>query len=296
MKLAIFQDSRVGGRPYNQDRLLIAHSRDAVLLVMADGMGGHLQGEVAAQITIDLLGELFYQQATPVLAYPNRFLVNAISAAHQAILDYATDHRLPEIPSTTVVAAIIQQGMLYWCHVGDSRLYLLDRHGLRLRSRDHSQVQQLIDQGRLTEEGAKTHPDRNKIYNCLGATSDPDIDIGEKQFVSPGTSIMLCSDGLWSQIDDGEMAKVFMGRMVGQVMPALMNVAERRAGRGGDNLSAVAITLLEDTVDVRGRSDALDTVQTPAKQASRVILDPNLALMHQEILDSRPGEPLGNKG
>ncbi|WP_230369472.1 PP2C family protein-serine/threonine phosphatase [Paludibacterium denitrificans] len=216
MKLAIFQDSRVGGRPYNQDRLLIAHSRDAVLLVMADGMGGHLQGEVAAQITIDLLGELFYQQATPVLAYPNRFLVNAISAAHQAILDYAADHRLPEIPSTTVVAAIIQQGMLYWCHVGDSRLYLLDRHGLRLRSRDHSQVQQLIDQGRLTEEGAKTHPDRNKIYNCLGATSDPDIDIGEKQFVSPGTSIMLCSDGLWSQIDDGEMAKVFMGRMVGR--------------------------------------------------------------------------------
>jgi serine/threonine protein phosphatase PrpC len=119
--------------------------------------------------------------------------VNAISSTHQAILDYAADHRLPEIPSTTVVAAIIQQGMLHWCHVGDSRLYLLDgKQGMRLRSRDHSQVQRLIDQGKLTEEGARTHPERNKIYNCLGATTDPDIDIGEKQLLQPGCSVLLC--------------------------------------------------------------------------------------------------------
>lgn len=292
MKLSIFQESRIGGRSYNQDRLVIAHSREAVMLVVADGMGGHLQGEVAAQITIDLMSELFYQQATPTLSHPNRFLVNAISSTHQAILDYAADQRLPEIPSTTVVAAIIQQGMLYWCHVGDSRLYLLDnKQGMRLRSRDHSQVQRLIDQGKLTEEGARTHPERNKIYNCLGATSDPDIDIGEKQFLQAGASIVLCSDGLWSQISDSEMEKVFIGRAVGQVMPALMNVAERRAGSAGDNLSAVAVTLLDDSADIAGKADALDTLLTPPRHAGRVIMDPNLELMHKEILASRVAAP-----
>lgn len=296
MKLSIFQESRIGGRSYNQDRLVIAHSREAVMLVVADGMGGHLQGEVAAQITIDLMSELFYQQATPTLSHPNRFLVNAISSTHQAILDYAADQRLPEIPSTTVVAAIIQQGMLYWCHVGDSRLYLLDnKQGMRLRSRDHSQVQRLIDQGKLTEEGARTHPERNKIYNCLGATSDPDIDIGEKQFLQAGASIVLCSDGLWSQISDSEMEKVFIGRAVGQVMPALMNVAERRAGSAGDNLSAVAVTLLDDSADITGKADALDTLLTPPRHAGRVILDPNLELMHKEILASRVAAPSGKQ-
>ncbi|SMF39893.1 PP2C family protein-serine/threonine phosphatase [Pseudogulbenkiania subflava] len=291
MKLSIFQDSRVGGRSYNQDRVVIAHSLESVLLVVADGMGGHLQGEVAAQITIDLMSELFYQQATPSLSHPNRFLVNAISSAHQAILDYATEHHLPEVPSTTVVAAVIQQDMLYWCHVGDSRLYLLDNSGLRLRSRDHSQVQRLIDQGLLTEEGARTHPDRNKIYNCLGASSDPDIDIGERQLLFPGASVLLCSDGLWSQIQDAELTKVFVGRAVSQVLPALMNVAERRGGRHGDNLSAVAVTLLDEALDVSQRSDVLDTHMALSRRRSSTQARVQEEEMHREILASRPDKP-----
>lgn len=292
MKLSIFQDSRVGGRSYNQDRVVIAHSLESVLLVVADGMGGHLQGEVAAQITIDLMSELFYQQATPSLSHPNRFLVNAISSAHQAILDYATEHHLPEVPSTTVVAAVIQQDMLYWCHVGDSRLYLLDNSGLRLRSRDHSQVQRLIDQGLLTEEGARTHPDRNKIYNCLGASSDPDIDIGERQLLFPGASVLLCSDGLWSQIQDAELTKVFAGRAVSQVLPALMNVAERRGGRHGDNLSAVAVTLLDEALDVSQRSDVLDTHMALSRRRSSTPVRVQEEEMHREILASRPDKPV----
>ncbi|KMN81926.1 phosphatase [Chromobacterium sp. LK11] len=287
MKLSIYQESRIGGRAYNQDRLVIAHSRDAVMLAVADGMGGHLRGEVAAQITVDLLSELFYQQATPLLTHPNRFLVNAVSTAHQVILDYAADHRLPEVPSTTVVAAIIQQGQLYWCHVGDSRLYLLDEKGLRLRSRDHSQVQRLIDQGQLSEDAAKVHPERHKIYNCLGAASDPDIDVGEKQSVGVGCSILLCSDGLWSQVMDPELEKVFFRRNVSQVLPALMNVSERRAGAGGDNLSAAAVTLLDETQDYGEREDVLDTETATPRQLGRVILDSNLETMHQEILASR---------
>ncbi|POZ60676.1 PP2C family protein-serine/threonine phosphatase [Chromobacterium alticapitis] len=290
MKLSVFQESRIGGRSYNQDRLAIAHTREAVLLVVADGMGGHMRGEVAAQITVDLLCELFYQQAAPTLTHPNRFLVNAISSVHQVILEYAADHRLPDVPSTTVVAAILQQGQLFWCHVGDSRLYLLDHKGMRLRSRDHSQVQRLIDQGVLTEEAAKTHPDRNKIYNCLGASSDPDIDIGERQPIGPGCSVVLCTDGLWSQIQDAELEKVFAGRHVNQVLPALINVAERRAGAGGDNLSAIAVTVLDDAVELGERSDALDTEKNPPRMGGRLILESNLETMHREILASQVGK------
>ncbi|WP_434632967.1 PP2C family protein-serine/threonine phosphatase [Chromobacterium sp. CV08] len=287
MKLSIFQESRIGGRSYNQDRLAIAHSTETVMLVVADGMGGHMRGEVAAQITVDLLCELFYQQAAPTLSYPNRFLVNAISSVHQVILEYAADHRLPDVPSTTVVAAILQHGQLYWCHVGDSRLYLLDQRGLRLRSRDHSQVQRMIDLGTLSEEAAKTHPERNKIYNCLGASSDPDIDIGERQSIAAGSSVLLCTDGLWSQVQDAEMEKVFAGRNVNQVLPALINVAERRAGAGGDNLSALAVTLLDDSLELGERADVLDTEKTPPQKGGRLILESNLATMHQEILASQ---------
>ncbi|WP_054284945.1 PP2C family protein-serine/threonine phosphatase [Gulbenkiania mobilis] len=290
MKLAVFQESRVGGRASNQDRVLLTHTSDAVLMVVADGMGGHLQGEVAAQITVDLLGELFHQQAVPKLQHPNRFLINAISAAHQAILDYAVQHRLPEIPCTTVVVALIQDDMLFWCHVGDSRLYVLDQNGLRLRSRDHSQVQRMIDQGMLTEEGALVHPERNKIYNCLGATQDPDIDIGERQFLSPGVTVMMCSDGLWSQVGNEELQKVFARRHVGQVMPALMTVAERRAGAGGDNLSAVAVTLLDPAVDIAHLPGMLDTARMPAK-LPRPAVDPTVETMHREILASLPPKP-----
>ncbi|AXK39371.1 PP2C family protein-serine/threonine phosphatase [Crenobacter cavernae] len=287
MKLAFFQDSRTGGRAYNQDRCAFAYSEEAALLVVADGMGGHLQGEVAAQITSDVLIDCFHQQAQPGIAYPNRFLVNAVSAAHQAILDYTIDHHLPEVPSTTVVVALIQQGMLYWCHVGDSRLYLIDQDGVRLRSRDHSQVQRMIDQGLLTEETARVHPDRNKIYNCLGASPEPDIDIGERQALVPGQTVLLCSDGLWGYIHDAEWAKVFTGRTVSQVMPALMNVAERRGGVSGDNLTAIAITLLPDAVELAERADLIDTARAESRHGKAAPCERNVAIAHREILASQ---------
>lgn len=214
-------------------------------------------------------------------------MVNAISLAHKAIIDYATDHNLPEVPSTTVVAAIIQHDKLYSCHVGDSRIYLFDQQGIRMRSRDHSQIQRMIEQGVLTEESARMHPDRNKIYNCLGAIADPDIDIGEMQMLFPGASVVLCSDGVWSQVKEDELGKVFASRSVSQVMPALMNVAERRAGGGGDNLSAVAVTLLDAACDTTAKPDCLDTLVSLPRYPGRVILDPNQELMHQEILASR---------
>jgi len=109
MKFALAVDTRVGGRPYNEDRIGVVYSEHAVMLVLADGMGGHAHGEVAAQIAVDVFSELFKNACKPQLQHPRRFLLNAGHEAHQAILDHAIRHRMSEVPSTTLVAAILQQ-------------------------------------------------------------------------------------------------------------------------------------------------------------------------------------------
>ena len=244
MKFSTFLDSRKGGRTYNQDRVGLAYTSDSVILIVADGLGGHLHGEMASQIATDIITELFFQQAMPKIMHPNRFLVNAISTAHYAILDYAADRRLPEVPATTAVVVVLQDQQIYWSHVGDSRLYVFQNGHMLLKSRDHSVVQRLLDQGKIHQEEAKIHPERNKIYNCLGAIGGPSIQVGEHQFMQFGQSILLCTDGFWSQYTDEELVRNLNQREVSDVMPPLMDIAERRGGDTGDNLSAVAMTYL----------------------------------------------------
>lgn len=167
MKFSIYQESRTGGRKYNQDRVGYVFSRDALFMVVADGMGGHLNGEVAAQITVDYMGKKFQQEATPSLSSPLSFLSDAITGAHHAILGYAEKHGLLETPRTTVVAAVVQRGAACWAHVGDSRVYLLRGGQIAAKTLDHSHVQQLVTQGIVREEAVSAHPERNKISTAL---------------------------------------------------------------------------------------------------------------------------------
>ena len=104
MRFTIFQESRVGKRRTNQDRVAYSYTRDALLLVLADGMGGHLYGEVAAQISVQFIAQSFQQEARPKVTDPILFLSRVLSNAHHAILDYAFDKHLADIPRTTIVA------------------------------------------------------------------------------------------------------------------------------------------------------------------------------------------------
>ena len=171
MKFTIFQESRVGRRRTNQDRVAYCYSREALLMILADGMGGHLHGEVAAQIAVQFVTQSFQREAKPSLPDVVLFLPRALSSAHHAILDYAFDKNLPDAPRTTVVACIVQDSQAYWAHAGDSRLYLLRRGGVAAQTRDHSRVQMMMDQGLLDAEGAAKHPSRNRIYSCLGGAT-----------------------------------------------------------------------------------------------------------------------------
>lgn len=263
MKFAFVAESRVGGRSYNEDRLGMVCTSQAVLLVLADGMGGHAHGEVAAQITVDVFSELFRKTAKPRLQHPRRFLLNAGHEAHQAILDHAIRHRMSEVPSTTLVAAVLQQDELWVAHAGDSRGYQLRDGAVSWRTHDHSHVQRLIDTGFLNEIDAHDHPARNRIYNCLGAIGDPDIDLAEVRALSCGDTILLCSDGVWGPLRDPEIARAFVGRLPGMVVPALLSVAEKRAGEQSDNLSAIALTLLSDAQFQPGKDGFVDTARLP---------------------------------
>jgi len=263
MKFALAVDTRVGGRPYNEDRIGVVCCEQAVLLVLADGMGGHAHGEVAAQIAVDVFSELFKSTCKPTLQHPRRFLLNAGHEAHQAILDHAIRHRLSEVPSTTLVAAVLQHGELWVAHAGDSRCYHLREGEVQWRTRDHSHVQRLIDTGFLNEADAHDHPARNRIYNCLGAIGDPDIVLGEVRAMTCGDTVLLCSDGVWGPLRDPEVARAFVGRLPGLVVPALLSVAEKRTGAQSDNLSAIALTLLSDEQYQPGVDGFIDTASLP---------------------------------
>jgi len=241
MQFTIFQDSRRGARRVNQDRLAYTYGRETLLLVVADGMGGHAGGEVAAQICVRLFIERFQREAKPVLINPFKFLQDSMTRAHQALVSYANQFSMLETPRTTCVAAVVQSGHAYWAHVGDSRLYLF-RDGAAIgQTKDHSKVQYLVDQGIIGAGDVATHPDRNRIFSCLGGMVDPVIDFGKRTPLRNGDLIVMCTDGLWGVLDTKEIARWLTSMPILQTAPEMMREAENRGGPEGDNLSAIIV-------------------------------------------------------
>lgn len=240
MKFTIYQNSRQGPRPYNQDRLAYSYSKDALLVVLADGMGGHRHGEIAAQLAVKTLTDAFQRSALPILANPFKFLSEHIRQVHDAIYSHAAADEMFESPRTTIVAAIAQHDELYCAHVGDSRLYHFREGRTHFRTEDHSKVQMLLRKGVITKEEMHSHPERNIIYNCLGGENPPQIDLAQKRPLWNGDTILLCSDGLWSLLEDQEMAEILQNGPVTDTLPVLFDLAESRVDKDGDNMSAIA--------------------------------------------------------
>jgi len=242
VRFTIFQDSRQGDRKGNEDRVGYSYSRDVLLMTIADGMGGHEQGEVAAEIAVTEITRRFQHEARNRLKKPSDFLVSAIQSAHLAIVSHAVEKNLLECPRTTCVACLVQGGCAYWAHAGDSRLYLLRRGELIASTQDHSRVQQMIDAGALTPEAAARHPDRNKIFSCLGGVVPPQIAIGREFPLQTGDTLMLSTDGFWTQIPASILGTMLRKQSVMDLMPGLLVEAQRRAHGESDNISVVAMT------------------------------------------------------
>ena len=240
MRFSVYQNSRVGGRKYNQDRVGYAYTDEALLLVLADGMGGHLHGELAAEITVNAYMQAFEQVAHPRIPDPEKFLSETMREAHDAIVKFAQEKQLGGNPGTTCVAALVQEGQVYWAHAGDSRIYLLRGGMAAAVTHDHSVVQQWADWGIISTDEMKTHPERNKITNCLGG-------VGELFYAEPAAAIplqsgdvlLLCSDGLWSPLIDAEIAAGFLIAPLEAGLNQMMDVSIAREGGRADNTTAV---------------------------------------------------------
>ncbi|MBU6485381.1 MAG: serine/threonine-protein phosphatase [Betaproteobacteria bacterium] len=259
MRFTIFQESRKGGREVNQDRIAYTYSRETLLLVIADGMGGHVGGEIAAQIAVRLFVERFHQEAKPRLRNPLGFMQDTMLRAHAALGAYASQFSMLETPRTTCVAVVAQGGQAYWAHVGDSRFYLLRQGKLIGSTKDHSKVQYLVDQGAISAEEAAVHPDRNKIYSCLGGLVDPVIDLSRRTPLKNGDILVLCTDGLWSVYPRSELSTMLTSTPILSVGPRIMREAEERGGPDGDNVSAIIVRWGPETLtdELSTTTDAL---------------------------------------
>ncbi|MFL6711240.1 MAG: PP2C family protein-serine/threonine phosphatase [Massilia sp.] len=273
MQFSVYQESHIGGRKVNQDRMGYSFTRDALLLVLADGMGGHVRGEVAASIMLQTMSTMFQQHATPYVKKPERFLEEAFLAAHHEIHRYRQEQNLPETPRTTVVACLIQHNTAIWAHCGDSRLYWMRRGQILGRTRDHSHIEHLIDRGLAEPSQRATHPDRNKLYNCVGATSLPKIEVGRQASLLPGDVMLLCSDGLWAMIPDEEMTHRLATQTIVRAIPELVEMAVTVAGPTGDNTTALAIMWQGSLDDATGAPDGslISTQMLPENLVSTTI-------------------------
>jgi serine/threonine protein phosphatase PrpC len=248
MRFTIFQDSRVGARQYQQDRIGYWQTKEALLMLVADGMGGHLRGEVAAQAAVQHFAGEFQRGAKPRLADPGAFLVDAVNGTHRLIHQQAHALGLPDTPRTTIVACVVQRGRAWWSHIGDSRLYHVRRGAIRARTRDHTRVQELVDAGRIREEAVPSHPDRNKVLQCLGSKAPPKLEPVTCARLARDDVIVLCSDGFWGPLTQRQLLSALMSKPLGVALPELMSLAQARAGKQCDNLSVVAMAWGEDEV------------------------------------------------
>jgi PPM family protein phosphatase len=234
-------DTRIGARRINQDRLGYWQTGEALFLALADGMGGHVRGEVAAQLSMEVLADEFRRAARPRIAEPGTFLGTAMHAAHAAILVEGQRMRLPESPRTVIVACLVQDGVAWWTHVGDCRLYLIRDSRIVHRTRDHSVVQRLVDQGRIREEAIESHPERNRLLQCLGGVLSPKPEPAQHETLAPGDVLVLCSDGFWGPLTPRQMLHSIATRPLAEAIDELAGLAERRAGERCDNVSVLAI-------------------------------------------------------
>lgn len=238
MKFSVFQVSRKGGRGINEDRMGYCYTRGSCIFLLMDGMGGHPQGEVAAQLALQTVSAMFQKEAKPQLPDVAAFLESALMAAHRQILSYAVENKMPDSPRTTIVAVVVQSGLATWIHCGDSRLYWVRQNELLTRTRDHS----FVEKNQAIAAGMKLSQriNRSILFTCLGSPTKPVFDIAVPVVLQQGDKLMLCSDGIWDSLSEAEIVYLLGSKPVDQAVPDLVEKALEKAGGRSDNASCLA--------------------------------------------------------
>ena len=237
MKFSVFQVSRRGGREKNEDRMGYSYTRRSGLFLLADGMGGHPDGEVAAHLALTSMSATYQKVSDSVIEDVDEFLTDAVMAAHRDILRYALERGMQDTPRTTIVAAFVQNGMAHWVHCGDSRLYMVRDDEVLARTRDHSYQERHPGNGPFTAHQAN----RNILFTCLGSPSKPILEVMGPVMLQQGDKILLCSDGLWGSLTDEDILLQLRNKPVAQSVPDLVEAALETAGSKSDNVTVIAM-------------------------------------------------------
>ena len=236
MSCSIAGASRIGQRADNEDRYGWRVDDARTCIAVADGMGGHPRGKLAADIAV----ETVLRGLEPVRACGESALVEAVAAAHRAVVDAGRRCRPPVDPCTTLVVVWLEDAQARWAHVGDSRLYWFQRGRIAFRTRDHNAAEALYEQGRISARERLHHPMRNWVDRCLGGDPEPPaVEVGPVVTLAPGDRLLLCSDGLTVLDDDRITAEACAEGALQDIADRLAEQAEHAGAPCSDNVTVV---------------------------------------------------------
>jgi protein phosphatase len=236
-------------RKGNEDALFL--NDEQRLYVVADGMGGHAAGEVASRVAVDAIAEFVEltggnQEITwpfgldDTISYEGNRLKTAVRHANTRVIEATRESAEYEGMATTVAAVLVDGDIANLAHVGDSRIYLWNGESIEQLTRDHSWVNEQIENGAISPEQARSHPLRNVVTRALGGRADLVVDIQSRR-MEPGDMLLLCSDGLTTMVPDEEIARVLGEKDddVAEAARALVGLANERGGE--DNITVVLL-------------------------------------------------------
>lgn len=232
-------------RNSNQDSYFIDSFPQGVLAVVADGMGGHKDGEIASEIATEIVAESFKN----IKEIPPVIIGQAVQAANLNICDYSDEKLGHQGMGTTLTIVFLDDQIGFVGHIGDSRAYLIRNGKITQLTRDHSWVADRVRQGILTELEAKNHSWRNVITNALGATQEVTLDLSYFM-AQAGDKLFLCSDGISILIDDEELAKIITDNNSKDAVEKIMLQAYELGSP--DNITAIAIDIKSITNKSKG--------------------------------------------
>ncbi|MBS1196527.1 MAG: Protein phosphatase 2C-like protein [Proteobacteria bacterium] len=233
----------LGDRKEQQDRVAIMPHpkvKGVAVAVVADGMGGHTGGALAAEQVIHTVRNNL-GHFSPSEDPPQKLIEGSILEAHTMIK--AARCMNEKDPHSTVVIMLLQPGRVSWGYCGDSRFYRFQGDRLAHRSVDHSYVEHLIETGQIKPEEALTHPYRNVLITSLGGDDLPKMTFGEVTDLADGDCYLLCSDGLWAYFTEAELGGVLAAFSAREACEVLIKRARDRCGGEGDNVSLAIIKL-----------------------------------------------------
>lgn len=241
--MQVFGKSDIGlKRPSNQD--CFAHGKvneDILWAVVCDGMGGINGGDVASNLAVKSIQEFFEQSYLPDLSPEDveNLLIKAVQKANFDVFSMAQKDSNLSGMGTTVVLVAVYNDKIHVANVGDSRAYLISGNTITQLTVDHSMVQELLNEGEITHEEAKVHPNKNIITRALGLGKNVEIDYSQKS-KQPNDAVIICTDGLTNYFEQNEILDCFLQKKGNELVDEFISEANERGG--SDNITVVVLS------------------------------------------------------